>query len=339
VVAEEELNMGAAVRPRKPRSWCRRLVSLLLLIAVACVLIGWRFNSDLHAARVRAEQGGVIVQTRCGAIEYQEAGRGVPLLMVHGSGGGHDQGMAFAGPLLAKGIRVIAVSRFGYLGTPMPLDASPAAQADAHVCLLDALGIKRAAVLGASAGALSAMQMAIRHPERVSTLILLVPLAYKPPTQVDSAPAPSPLAQRVLLSLIGSDFVYWSALHVARDQVIRRVLATPPELLASASAAEQLRVQAMLDNILPISMRAAGLRNETEVISKLGPYDLAAIRAPTLLLSARDDGYGTYAAAEYTASQIRNAEFIGFEQGGHLWIGHDAEVHAAIADRVLAAPE
>jgi len=121
-------------------------------------------------------------------IEYQEAGVGVPLLAVHGSGGGHDQGMAFAGALAQQGIRVIAMSRFGYLRTPMPDDASAPAQADAHVCLLDALGIRQTAIIGGSAGAPSALQMAIRHPDRTSALVLLVPLTYKPPTQADSAP-------------------------------------------------------------------------------------------------------------------------------------------------------
>ena len=100
-------------------------------------------------------------------------------MVVHGSGGGYDQGMAFAGALADYGIRVIAMSRFGYLRTPMPADASEAAQADAHVCLLDVLGIRQAAVLGGSAGALSALQMAIRHPDRVRALVLLVPLAYR----------------------------------------------------------------------------------------------------------------------------------------------------------------
>lgn len=71
-----------------------------------------------------------------------------PLLMIHGSGGGHDQGMAFARPFSSEGMRVIAVSRFGYLGAPLPADASPAAQADANICLLDALGVDRAAVIG-----------------------------------------------------------------------------------------------------------------------------------------------------------------------------------------------
>jgi pimeloyl-ACP methyl ester carboxylesterase len=92
------------------------------------------------------------------------------------------------------------------------------------------------------------MQMAIRYPERVAALILIVPIAYKPVTVADSAPAPSALAERLLLSLIGSDFVYWSALHLARDQVIKRVLATPPEVVALAGPAEQTRVNAMLRN-------------------------------------------------------------------------------------------
>jgi len=88
--------------------------------------------------------------------------------------------MAFAAGLASRGILVIAMSRFGYLRTPMPADASAATQADAHVCLLDALGIEHAAVMGGSAGAPSALQMAIRHPDRVTALVLLVPLTYKP---------------------------------------------------------------------------------------------------------------------------------------------------------------
>jgi pimeloyl-ACP methyl ester carboxylesterase len=306
-----------------------------LVSVVACVLIWWKFETDLGAAQARAARDSVVVQTRCGPIEVQESGQGTPLLMVHGSGGGHDQGMAFAGSFAQHGVRVIAMSRFGYLRTPLPADASPEAQADAHACLLDALGISRAAVLGASAGALSAMQMAIRHPARVTALILVVPIAYKPVTVADSAPAPSALAERILLSLIGSDFVYWSALHLARDQVTKRVLATPPELVDSASPAEQARVNAVLHDILPVSARARGLRNETKVTTHLQPYDLKAIRAPTLLISARDDGYGTYANAEYTAGQIANAKFIGYERGGHLWVGHDETVRHAIAGMVL----
>ena len=40
--------------------------------------------------------------------------------------------------------------------------------------------------------------------------------------------------------------------------------------------------------------------------------------------------FSTYAGAEYTASRIANAKFIGFEQGGHLWVGHHDEVMRAV---------
>jgi 2-hydroxy-6-oxonona-2,4-dienedioate hydrolase len=312
------------------------LAATLLLIGAAATWIGWRFNTDLAAARERALRGGVTLQTRCGPIEYQEAGQGVPLLMIHGSGGGHDQGMAFAAPFAQHGMRVIAVSRFGYLGTPRPADASPQAQADAHVCLLDALGIARAAVMGASAGGPSALQTAIRHPQRVSALVLVVPIAYKPGTVADSAPPVSDEHDARLLRLLGSDFLYWAGLQLAREQVFRYMLATPPELIAAANAQERARVNAMVERVLPVSMRAAGLRDDTRLGKGLREYPLESVRAPTLAISARDDAFGTYAGAQYTAGRIAAARFIGFEDGGHLLVGRDDEVRNAVLAHVLA---
>jgi 2-hydroxy-6-oxonona-2,4-dienedioate hydrolase len=323
---------------RIARSWLL-LGAPILAIAMASLLIWWHFESDIAAARARAAKGSVMIATNCGPIEYQEAGQGAPLLMVHGSGGGHDQGMLFAKDLARKGVRVIAMSRFGYLRTPMPMVATPAAQADAHACLLDALGIREAAVLGGSAGALSATQLAIRHSDRVSALILLVPLAYKPADVADSVHALSPTAEKILMSLVGSDFVFWAALHAARDQVIKRVLATPPELVAAASSAERARVDAMLESILPASIRADGLRNETKIAKNLEPYALEKIRAPTLIISARDDGYGTFASAQYTASKIAGARFIGFEQGGHMTVGHGDEIEQEILKVLIPQSE
>ena len=314
----------------------RGLLTLIALSLIsAALLIGWQFDRDMQRARAHAAQGSVLLQTPCGPIEYQEAGAGVPLLAVHGSGGGHDQGMAFARPLAQQGIRVIAMSRFGYLRTPMPADASAAAQADAHVCLLDALGSTKAAVMGGSAGAPSALQMAIRHPGLVNALVLLVPLAYKPPTQADSARPMPAWVENTMVRLISSDFLFWAALHVARDQVIKVVLATPPELLTAASPQERARIDSMLDNILPVSERAAGLVSDTAVGKHLTPSPLQTVRAPTLLISARDDRYGTFATAQYTASQIAGARFIGFDQGGHTWVGHDDEVMEAIRALVV----
>jgi len=174
------------------------------------------------------------------------------------------------------------------------------------------------------------MQMAIRHPDRVNALVLLVPLAYKPHSQPNSAKPLTLWAEALLMRLIGSDFLFWVGLHIARDQVIRYVLATPPELVANASPQERARVNATLEHILPVSERAAGLRSDSVMGKRLGPSDLAKVRAPTLVVSVRDDGFGTYAGAEYTASQIKGAKFIGYEHGGHIWVGHNDEVMSEI---------
>ena len=261
--------------------------------AVVALSIWWRFDKDIEAASARSAQASTLIATRCGPIEVQQAGSAGPLLVVHGSGGGHDQGMAFAGALAQHGIQVIAMSHFGYLP--------------------------------------SALQMAHRYPERFSALILLAPLAYKPPTQADSAPPMPAWAEATMMRVIGSDVLFWAALHVAREQVIKLVLATPPELLTAAGRQERARVNAMLDNILPVSARTDGFRSDTAVGKHLSPAPLESIHVPTLIVSARDDRYGTYASAQYTASRITGAKFVGFDQGGHTWVGHDDEVMAEIA--------
>ena len=66
------------------------------------------------------------------------------------------------------------------------------------------------------------------------------------------------------------------------------------------------------------------------------PLPSAGVRAPTPIVSARDDRYGTFASAQHTASRITGAKFIGFEQGGHTWVGHDAEVMSEVVK--LLAP-
>lgn len=302
--------------------------------AAAVVLSAWwvhyRFAHEIAAAAVRAAQGSRVVSTRCGPIEVQESGAGRALLVIHGSGGGHDQGMAFARDLVPPGTRIIAPSRFGYLSTPRPADASPDAQADAHVCLLEALGIDKAAVLGVSAGGPSAMLTAIRHPDRVTALALVVPLApaldaaQMEPTAVPDDPT--------LLRLLGSDFLFWSALKLARGSVFRYVLATPPELIAAATAAEQDRVNALANQILPVSQRAAGLRDDTGLGRRLPPMALETIRVPTLIASARDDGFGTFDRSRYTASRIPGARFVGFDSGGHLLVGRQDALRAVLAE-------
>lgn len=304
----------------------RKVMAVVLgAVVIAFAVVTYFYQRDIQQARARVASGSEIAHTPCGPIEYAVTGEGAPLLVVHGAGGGFDQGLDFAAPLAKRGFRIIAMSRFGYLRTPLPAEAGPAAQADAHACLLDALQVPRAAVVGISAGALSAQQFAIRHARRITALVLVVPAAYRPPEAEAPVYAASPTMEFVRDTVLRFDFLFWAWMQLAPDSVTRVVLATDPALVASASAEEQAEVTMVREHILPVSPRRAGLINEARIMATLDRYPLERIAAPTLAISAQDDGYGTYEAARYAVAQIPRARFIGYPRGGHLLVGHSRE--------------
>jgi pimeloyl-ACP methyl ester carboxylesterase len=147
----------------------------------------------------------------------------------------------------------------------------------------------------------------------------------------------APWVEAAMMRVVGSDVLFWTGLHIARDRMLATIVATPSAVVAAASPAEQTRANVMLDAILPVSARAAGLRADTAAGKAMAPVDLSRVTAPTLIISARDDGYGTYASAAYMAERIKGARFLGFETGGHAWVGHNDEVIFAISRLVLSA--
>ena len=311
------------------------IVVLVLAIAFAAGAYGL-YRRDLAAARARLADASELVTTPCGPIEYATFGTGPPMLVVHGAGGGFDQGLAVGTPIAELGFSVIAVSRFGYLRTPLPADASAPAQADAHACLLDALGLERAAVLGMSAGGPSALELAVRHPQRVSALVLLVPATFVPRPD-NAAPVRVPSGtEQMFDTALRSDFLFWTIRHAAPNLMFRAVLGTPPELVARAKPEERARVAAILDSILPVSERRLGLLNDARVTTHLERAPLESVAVPTLAISIADDLYGTYDSARYTAEHIPGARFVGYEEGGHVLVGHAAQVTTTIADFLRA---
>ena len=111
------------------------------------------------------------VQTQRGVVEYETAGDGTPVLVVHGTPGGSGQGVVLGRFLAEAGMRVVAPSRPGYLETPLGGCSEIDAQADLHAALLDALSSDRVGVLCWSGGGPSSYRLAVRHPDRVVALV------------------------------------------------------------------------------------------------------------------------------------------------------------------------
>lgn len=303
------------------------LLPLFALLGTAALLLLYLpARRDVRAARrqlqaIRHET----INTPCGQIAYAVRGDGYPLLLVHGAAGGYDQGLDAAREYDTSSFQVIAPSRFGYPGTPLPARATPDRQADAFVCLLDALGIEEAAVAAYSAGGPSAVQLAQRHPERVSALVL-----------VSTALAAKPLSlppQAVFRGVVHSDSLFWLMTHPLRSLTQR--LFVPADL--DLTPAQDAEVAATVEGLLPITARADGLYHDifvtnTDTYTHPERYRLEEIEVPVLVVNAKDDPAAAFAAARAMSQRIPGAHLLTVPRGGHLMLDNGSRVSEAIDD-------
>jgi 2-hydroxy-6-oxonona-2,4-dienedioate hydrolase len=300
----------------------RRLaVCILAFLFVAGLGVFAIFARDLASARARLGGRSSILAISLGSLEYAEQGQGEPILVVHGAGGGFDQALDMAGGLAEQGYRLIAPSRFGYLRSSLPANPIPEIQADAYVELLDHLGIAKVNVVSISAGAWSALQLAIRHPDRVRALILLVPADYLPPGMTIQGGA-------IVRAIFNSDFIAWAALKLMPalpGGMSRLMLGTDPAVIHAASLSERTRIQQILEHLLPVGPRVAGMNVDVATAAKREPYAIEQITCPVLAISAEDDRFGTAQRAKLIVAHVGNGQLKVFPTGGHALVGHMAD--------------
>lgn len=99
----------------------RLLIALLAVVLLTGLTVLVLYARDMAAARARLKGHSQSVETPYGRLEYATMGQGPDVLVIHGAAGGFDQGLDMTGPLSPHGYRLIAPSRFGYLGSAMPL--------------------------------------------------------------------------------------------------------------------------------------------------------------------------------------------------------------------------
>ena len=302
-------------------------VALLLIIAVVALAGVVRFRGDMQRAAERVSRSA-IMQTASGPIEYADVGTGVPVLALHGTAGGWDQAVASASGLVPLGYRVIAPSRFGYLRTPWRSDASPALEADTWVMLLDSLGVKRAPVLSWSAGSAPAVQLALRHPDRVSKLVFFVPGA-------GGILPPEALPPRwVVDAAFTWDFPIWAAGRMMPG-LMRKWVAVSDSLVPLLAAEDRAELERTIADMMPVSARHDGMMYDARSqAGGFGLYPIDRIARPTLWISTEDDLYRTLRVARHAAGVIPGARLLQYETGGHLLLGRGADMWPRV-DRFL----
>jgi len=108
---------------------------------------------------------------------YLEAGKGDPVVQIHGSGPGVTSyaNWRLVLPALAENFRVVApdMAGFGFSERPANIDYSVQTWADQVVGLMDTLDMPKAHLIGNSFGGAIALRIATQHPDRAGKLVLL----------------------------------------------------------------------------------------------------------------------------------------------------------------------
>ncbi|HKQ95193.1 MAG TPA: alpha/beta fold hydrolase, partial [Aestuariivirgaceae bacterium] len=281
------------------------------------------YRRDMHLAALRSSQGALAMQTQLGRVEYAAQGRGPAVLVVHGTSGGFDQGLDIAGALAGAGFRVVAPSRFGYLGSEAVVVADPERQAEAYAELLEALDATPAAVIGVSAGSPSATAFALRFPWLCQCLVLIVP-AF-PGTGGALRTTPGRVEQMLIGMLLRSNFVFWLMGRLFPSISASTILATERACLAAASTEERARADRILRHMLPVTRRRAGIQLDIEWFSRgtAPPFD--ELNVPLLAISCEDDRLGTAKTAREAVRAAPSGRSILYPRGGHILLGHHGE--------------
>lgn len=249
-------------------------------------------------------------------MTYIDEGAGEVILSIHGIFGGYDQALDTCKDFLSD-FRVLAPSRFGYLGSDISGSGTPSEQAAAFVELLDELHIEKVYLLATSAGGSVAIRFALDYPERTKGLILYcsaMPFAEKPIKYAKYAGPPAFMCNDYTMFLLSPLF--------------GPLMGMNPSTIYS---------------MLPIAERKKGVLLDASVTNPdmarhFEDYPIEELRTPVLILHAKDDQLASYNAVLLALERFPNVEqFISFESGGHLMTGNEEKVKEAVYTFIRSA--
>jgi pimeloyl-ACP methyl ester carboxylesterase len=233
------------------------------------------------------------------AIAFEARGEGPPLLLIMGLGYGRWGWAPVVEPLASRHL-VLAFDNRGYGDSDVPAGPYTAAQlAGDALAVLDTAGVERAHVVGASLGGAVALELALRHPERIDKLVLVATMSGT--TKMHPIPAPT---QQLMAAAPALDPA------VALRRFVENALEPEPE-------------RELVDRIVALRTAnppdPAGWAAQAGVWSSFDVWDeLPGIAAPTLVVQGEGDVVVDPRNAAALAARIPGAR-LQLVAGGHLF--------------------
>jgi pimeloyl-ACP methyl ester carboxylesterase len=309
------------------RSIRRRAVRVaLLVLAVLVLAVLSMIRTDIPHAELLARYGGGasrFVGVEGVTVHYRDEGSGPPLVLIHGTSSSLHTWDSWVARLSSRH-RVVRLDLpgFGLTGAAPDHDYSAVRYARVVAALMSELGIDRADVAGNSLGGRVALTLALEHPERVRSLVL-----------VDAAG----LSGQKPPAIFG----------IARTPVLGRALRwLTPRTLVRRNVEEvygdRSRVtEALVDRYYELTRHEG---NREALLDRLtGPADpplddrLAELRVPVLLEWGGRDRWIPPSFAQRFAGAIRGARLVTYLDAGHVPMEELPEATATDAEAFLAA--
>jgi 3-oxoadipate enol-lactonase len=249
-------------------------------------------------------------------FHYERAGEGPRLLFISGTGGDlRVQPNVFASPL-ARAFDLLAYDQRGLGRTDKPdVPYSMADYADDAAALLDHVGWEEALVLGVSFGGMVAQELVLRHPSRVTRLVLACTSpggeggASYPFHEIEDLNGEARAHHLIPISDTRRDAT-WAAAHPGEYAKLIELTAADP--FAGEPG------------------RAEGAHRQLEARAKHDTWDrLPDIACPVLVAGGRYDGIALPETLEKMAGRIPGAE-LRFFDGGHLFMLQDRAAYPAM---------
>jgi pimeloyl-ACP methyl ester carboxylesterase len=294
---------------------------------------------DLDTGHPRDSQPARTEPTRAGGQGRADGRAGVPIILLHGLTATRRYVVMGSRLLERSGHRVIAYDARGHGRSTAAVVAGGRTAGEAEYgyarlardleAVLDALGLPRAALAGASMGAHTILRFALDHPERVAALGLVTP-AFDPAAHLGADGGTDPTAS--LGATGGIDDLaptLAGAVHPEgdRDVLARALREGGVEAFVRAydfstvPPAWRETVETVVRQRLSAHEHPTAVADAMEVVSRSRPFEdfaeLAAIAVPTVVVASRDevDPGHPLALAERYAQAIPGATFT-VEDGG-----------------------
>lgn len=293
------------------RMWIYITGVILIALAIYFTVQGIRCNMAVKDCKERlATYGAKTASLSYGNMTYVDRGEGETILSVHGIFGGYDQAYDTCKDF-SSDYRIIAPSRFGYLGSDISGEGTPAEQASAYVELLDKLEIDKVWLLATSAGGSVAIRFALDYPERTKGLILYcsaMPYTEKPVKYSEYAGPPAFLCNDYAMFLISPLF----------EPIMGMESSTIYSMLPVADRKEGVIIDSSVTN--------------PDMARDFEKYKVEDLQVPSLILHAKDDKLASFEDTLNALNRFPNCRFISFETGGHMMVGHSNEIKKAVSE-------